>query len=325
MKNYTKNQHYLSQAEQRLNAVNPCAGNKKQKIYGFEVSGDGQLGCPKLLKIESTLSDLDLYSFSILEDKARLNFESEFGRYESEIESWVASLNSKVKNGFSDVAEEVQHIFVLKFLNTLRNPFTIKETLQIFKKYSNYYPTNVELREIYSKIDTEVKPHMSTICERYGVMDSEYLAWLKILYLLLYVRDNEGSNLLESVVKSFYENAVHHIQVFVCRYSREQSVLLSDKGFNKFDSSESCINYEFNLDYKSHIAFAFTDVTAALPDHPLHGNERIIELFKSMPQQINLRVEVDNEELLSAYNIRTVTQASGMVFCKFNTKPKLGS
>ncbi|MDN3679662.1 hypothetical protein QWZ04_04900 [Vibrio tapetis subsp. quintayensis] len=324
MKNYTKNQHYLSQAEQRLNAMNPSAGKKKQKIYGFEVDGDDKLGLPKLLKIESTLSALDLYSFSILEDKARLNFESEFGRYESEIESWVTSLISKVENGSSDIAEEVQRIFVLKFLNTLRNPFTIKETLQIFSQFSNYYPTDVELKEIYSKIDTEVKPHMGAVCERYEIAESEYLTWLKILYLLLYVRDNEGVNLLESVVKSFYENPIHHIQVFVCTYSRGQPVLLSDRGFNKFDSSESCINYEFNLDYKSHIAFAFTDVTTALSEHPLHNNERIIEMFKSMPQKINLRLEVDNEELLSAYNQRTVAQTSKMVFSKFNTKPQLG-
>jgi len=323
MKNYTKNQHYLSQAEQRLNTINPSAKTKNQKIYGFEIGSDNQLGVPKPLKIESTLSDLDLYSFSILEDKARLNFESEFGRYESEIYNLSSNLISKIKARSSSVAEEVQRIFILKFLNTLRNPHSIIDTLHIFKSYSNYYPTNHELRVIYSKIETEDKPHMNAICEQYNVVENDYIKWLKILYLLLYVRDESGANLLESVVKNVYENPIHHIQVFVCTYTKGQSVLLSDKGFNRFDLSEDSINYEFNLDYKTHIAFAFTDVNRALPEYPPYGSKRVIEIFKSMPKQTNIKLKVNCEELLTAYNLRTITQASKMVFSKFTVQPQL--
>lgn len=324
MKNLTKNQHYLSQAEQRLNSINSSVKNmKKQRIYAFNViREDGkceQLGLPKAVRIESTLSDLDLYSFGILEDKARLNFESAFNYYESEIEKWVNNLIHKVESHSSEIAEEVQRIFLLKFLNTLRNPFTIKETLQVFEMYSNYLPTDPELKKVYLKIDTETKPHMNFICNRYGITEYQYITWLKVLYLLLYVRDSGGTNLFEAVVKRFYENPVHHIEVFLCTYSKEQSVFLSDKGFNKFDPTGSSINYEFNLNYKSHIAFIFTDITKALPKHPLHGNERVIEMFKAMPRKINFNLHTDNDELLSSYNTRTITQAYQMVLCKFCT------
>ncbi|OOE36189.1 hypothetical protein BZG05_01525, partial [Salinivibrio kushneri] len=105
MKNLTKNQHFLSQAEQRLNAINPAAKAKKQRIYSFDVlrcggGADCQLAEAKSVRIESNLSDIDLYSFSLLNDNERLNFESAFGKYESEIKVLVDNLISKVSDGY---------------------------------------------------------------------------------------------------------------------------------------------------------------------------------------------------------------------------------
>lgn len=322
MKNFTKNQHFLSQAEQRLNAINPAAKAKNQRIYSFDVLRDEdgvdcKLAEPRSVRIESNLSDIDLYSFSLLDDKERLNFESAFGKYESEVKLWVDNLISKVSNGTDDVSEEIQRIFLLKFLNTLRNPFAMSALIDVFSKYINYFPTDSELKSIYLKIDSNNIPHADAVCTRYKVTKVQYVSWLKILYLILYVKDGDETNLLESIAKSFYENPLHHIQIFLCVYSKGQSVLLSDKGFSKFDPSGASINYEFNLCDRAHIAYAFTDISKALPDHPLHGNQQILNLFKKQSKNINLSLIWDNEDMLSAYNQRIMDQSYNSVYCKY--------
>ncbi|HCH3381906.1 TPA: DUF4238 domain-containing protein [Vibrio parahaemolyticus] len=319
MKNLTKNQHFLSQAEQRLNAINPAAKAKNQRIYSFDVlrGADCKLAEAKSVRIESNLSDIDLYSFSLLDDKERLNFESAFGKYESEVKVWVDNLISKVSNGSDDVSEEVQRIFLLKFLNTLRNPFAMRDLINLFSKYTNYFPTDIELKSIYFKIDSNNMPHADAVCTRYKVTKEQYVSWLKILYLILYVKDGDETNLLESIAKSFYENPLHHIQIFLCVYSKGQSVLLSDKGFSKFDPTGASINYEFNLCDRAHVAYAFTDISKALPEHPLHGNEQVLNLFKRQPKNINVRLILDNQEMLVAYNQRIVEQSYKSVYCKY--------
>lgn len=322
MENYTKNQHFLSQAEQRLNAINPAAKAKNQRIYSFDIfrGSDGafsELAEAKSVRIESNLSDIDLYSFSLLDDKVRLNFESAFGKYESEIQVWVNNLISKVSNGSDDVSEEVQRIFLLKFLNTLRNPFAIRDLINLFSNYISYFPTDKELRSIYFKIDSKNMPHADAVCTRYKVTKEQYVSWLKILYLILYVKDGDETNLLESIAKSFYENPLHYIQVFLFVYSKGQPVLLSDKGFSEFDPSGTSINYEFNLCDRAHIAYAFTDISKALPDHPLYGNEQVVNEFKNQPKNIDVRLILDNQEMLAAYNKRIVNQSHKSVFCKY--------
>lgn len=305
-----------------MNAINPAAKTKNQRIYSFDIlrGSDGE-GCKladaKSVRIESNLSDIDLYSFSLLDDKVRLNFESAFGKYESEIKVWVDNLISKVSNGSDNVSEEVQRIFLLKFLNTLRNPFAMQDLISLFSKYLNYFPTNNELKSIYFKIDSKNMPHADAVCTRYKVTKEQYVSWLKILYLILYVKDGDETNLLESIAKSFYDNPLHHIQVFLFVYSKGQPVLVSDKGFSKFDATGASINYEFNLCDRAHVAYSFTDISKALPDHPLHGNEQVLNVFKRQPKSINVRLILDNQEVLVAYNQRVVEQSNKSVYCKY--------
>ncbi|WP_131825914.1 hypothetical protein [Salinivibrio kushneri] len=110
---------------------------------------------------------------------------------------------------------------------------------------------------------------------------------------------------------------MHHIQIILCVYSKGQPVLLSDKGFSKFDPTGASINYEFNLCDRAHVAYVFTDISKALPDHPLHGNEQLINLFKKQPKNINVSLCVDNQEMLMAYNQRIVEQSYKSVYCKY--------
>lgn len=79
----TKNQHFVPQVEQRLNAINPKAKEENQKIYSFSLKDresyavilDSENGS----KISNTLSLNDIFSFDVLgKEAARYNFEKLF-------------------------------------------------------------------------------------------------------------------------------------------------------------------------------------------------------------------------------------------------------
>jgi hypothetical protein len=88
--NNTKHQHFLSQVEQRLNALNPVSSEVNQRIFSFSlidrdqcsIALDGEHG----RSIANNLLLYDLFSFDVKERRAaRMNFESLFGQYESGI------------------------------------------------------------------------------------------------------------------------------------------------------------------------------------------------------------------------------------------------
>jgi DNA-binding transcriptional MerR regulator len=88
--NQTKNQHFISQVEQRLNAYNPDAARDNQRIYEFEIV-DRDKRILKLVdargrSIKNNLAMLDLFSFDVDKDKnTRANFEEAFHRYERQV------------------------------------------------------------------------------------------------------------------------------------------------------------------------------------------------------------------------------------------------
>ena len=93
--NDTRHQHFVSQGEQRLNALNPQADPRNQRIYSFEVvnreSYSLALENPTGRVIGSNLSLSDLFSFDVPGDsRLRLNFESLFQKYEGYIDGAYA-------------------------------------------------------------------------------------------------------------------------------------------------------------------------------------------------------------------------------------------
>ena len=119
LENDTRNQHFVTQGEQRLNALNPQAGARKLRIYSFEVvnrenytlaleSQNGRL-------IGSNLSLFDLFSFDIPGGSSlRLNFKSLFHKYEAHIEAHTKSLLAKLNAGSGDIKAEIIDLFAAK-------------------------------------------------------------------------------------------------------------------------------------------------------------------------------------------------------------------
>lgn len=106
----TKNQHYISQAEQKLNAIEPSAARKKRAIHAFTII---DRDAPTLSnspaggqRIEQTLSCLDLFSFDVVDSKYRHNLEELFHKYENRIADHSDSFLTKLAAGATNDLKE---------------------------------------------------------------------------------------------------------------------------------------------------------------------------------------------------------------------------
>ena len=157
LENATRNQHFVTQGEQRLNALNPQADPSNQRIYSFEVIDresytlalESSIGRP----IGSNLSLFDLFSFDVPGDnRLRLNFESLFHKYEGYIEAHTQSLLGRLNTGSNDIKTEIIDLFAAKLLNFVRNPFSVQKVLNCFPGLASYDPTAPSLLANYRRI-----------------------------------------------------------------------------------------------------------------------------------------------------------------------------
>jgi hypothetical protein len=154
--NKTRNQHFLAQGEQRLNALNPEADPSNQRIYSFKVVDRETytlaLENPRGRPIAGNLSLFDLFSFDVPGDsRLRLNFETLFNKYEGYIEAHTDSLLAKLNGGGRDIKAEIIDLFAAKFLNFVRNPFCIVKVLNSFPGIASFDPTDPELLADYRR------------------------------------------------------------------------------------------------------------------------------------------------------------------------------
>ena len=157
LENDTRNQHFLTRVEQKLNAMNPQADARKLRIYSFEVVNrenytlalENQNGRP----IGSNLPLFDLFSFDVPGgSRLRLNFESLFHKYEAHIEAHTKSLLTKLNARSGDVKAEIIDLFAAKLLNFVRNPFSIVKVLNSFPGVATYDPADPALLADYRRI-----------------------------------------------------------------------------------------------------------------------------------------------------------------------------
>jgi len=155
--NRTKNQHYISQVEQKLNSINPEVDRSKRKIFEYEIV-DRELDIyqkTKLtgVKIEQNLSFNDLYTFDILNDQTRSNFEEFFCKYENKVEILTRNLIEKSVNNHPITEDEIFNLITCKFLNFIRNLFSIKKIINTFSQSLNYHPQEHFLAQEFKKIN----------------------------------------------------------------------------------------------------------------------------------------------------------------------------
>lgn len=246
----TKNQHYVSQVEQRANASNKNASNAKQKIYKYTKNEEGQFDSGVSTKIENNLSDNDLYTLAT-EGKQRKNLENLMNKLESDYSEAVSNIEKsceahKNSGTFSPVnIEDIKKIYSLKLLTKYRNPYQIKETLKFISFTKNLILDDDRHLEALIALH-KAKNNIDFLSKKYKVTKDEYISWLNTLVgLLLPVNDK---SLFSGMVNDLFNAPEFGKNVFIYYYDTD-SVLLPDCGILDLENSNELI-YALNVTSK---------------------------------------------------------------------------
>ena len=319
--NETRNQHFVPQVEQKLNAINPGSTSGKFRIYSFRITDREAyqiaLESPRGRPIASTLSMLDLFSFDVPGGgPLRLNLEKLFHRYETKVEVHTRNLLSKLAIGSADIKIELVDLFAAKLLNFVRNPFCIQKVLNSFPGVGAYEPTDSELLATYRRIVSGQKPHQAHLCRQLGVSRETYIAWLRLIFILLMQTGEDQPNLFESMIKSLFGARDIQAAAFVWTYEQD-FCLLSDRSFCQPIPDGPHMSMSFNLCATAFVDYVFADAATLVEGRASPAFvEGALAAWRRRPEAtINVTVTKNNREILGRYNRRVVEQACERVYC----------
>lgn len=327
--NDTRNQHFLTQGEQRLNALNPQADTRNLRIYSFKLVDREnyrlKLESPKGRPIGKNLSLFDLFSFDVLDNSSlRLNLESLFHRYEGYIETHTKALLAKLNTGDGDIKAEIIDLFAAKLLNFVRNPFCIQKVLNTFPGIASYSPTDPTLLASYQRILTGKKPQQEYLCRTLGVGETQYIEWLRLLFILLVPMANGHLNFFDDMIKRLLEDRKKYIASFVCEYDNA-NCLLSDRGFSQPIEDGAHMGFSFNLCSTAFVHYIISDPATLLRGkaHPEFLAKALADRERLLPPQIDVTFRRNDLDMLARYNRRVVEQCYERVFCAVKDVPIL--
>lgn len=315
LQNATKNQHFIPQVEQRLNAINPLAKEENQKIYSFSLESRESHAIKIVshngVKISKTLSLNDIFSFDVIDSEVeRYNLEELFHQYESKIKHNTENLITKLPAIGSDVKYEIVNIFIYKFINFVRNPYSIKKVLNTFPQLRNVHPSDPIHYKNFERIINGRKPQQKHICNQLGITEEEYADWLSIIYLLLTPLEKSQPNFLEKVIRDLYGDPNLFIMVFIYTYD-DKTCLLSDRGYSIPTPENDHMAWDFNLNSNSFIRYGFGNIDS-LSQSILC--KELIESFKNRPKSIEAYHIKNDLNELEKYNKNVVYQCKNNVF-----------
>lgn len=321
----TRNQHYISVSEQKLNAINETAQERgKIKVYSFDLVDREEhrisLSALSEKKAVKNLCYFDLYTFELLNDGQRHCFERLFKR----LEDLVGGCTNTILDGEEFTVEEFLNVFKAKILNMIRNPFGIEFTLNNFKELSDAYPANEELKAYYDKIDIYSVP--SEVLAEFNVSEEKYKQWLKIIFLMITPLQDQ-KYILDNIVENFFnlEKYYHLINIF--KFT-DEVCLLSDRGHVNLSSLFNATNgvcFGFNLrrDAFIYLTFLPNDLGEIIKQFSLPYNEIALERLKSsgiktIQSNLSIQSHFDNMEMLKNYNRHAIYQCAKNVYAAKN-------
>lgn len=323
----TKNQHYLSQIEQRLNSISRV-GNK---IYSFILKDretcEVELEHKKGIGIQSNLSFSDLYTFDFLDEGMRKNFENSFGKYESKIAASTSALLDKIRANDENILEELNDVLRLKFLNFFRNPYNIVKVLNTIGMLADHHPVHGPLLEEYRRLEKRNDGGIKRICQVFDVTQEQYLRWMKVIFLSL-IDIGNGETILEHLIRDLLENKEYATAATIYGISDahpDKKVALSDRSYVDYSGvADGELMMAFNLNSNYFIKFALLSVDRFMEANAPEGfdKEKVKEAFLKFKKTVNIYVNEDDEvafEALANYNEIAVYQCHSKVFCSIST------
>ncbi|TWB10585.1 hypothetical protein FBZ99_11173 [Rhizobium sp. ERR 1071] len=319
--NETRNQHFVSQVEQRLNASNPNSTGGNFRIYSFRIADREasriELENPRGRAIVSTLSMLDLFSFDVPGGgPLRMNLEALFHKYEAKVEIHTKGLLEKLAAGSTDIKTELIDLFAVKLLNFIRNPFCIQKVLNSFPGVGQYEPTDPELLAVYRRIVNGQKPHQAHLCRQLDVSQETYVEWLRLIFVLLMQIGDDRTNLFEGMIKALFEARDTQAAAFVWIYDQDVC-LLSDRSYCQPIPDGAHMAMSFNLCSSAFADYVFADAATLVEGRaaPAFGASALAAWRQRSQATINVTVTKNNRPMLARYNRQIIEQARERVYC----------
>ena len=316
----TEKQHFVSQVEQRLNAINPSAEERNQRIYRFRLIDReaGTLSLPSRAKIAGNLLLPDLFSFDRIRGSSlRANFEKLFQEYERTIRLNTRSILQKICNGNHSVESEATELLRSKLLNFFRNPFSVKKVLNSLPdRMKNLYPTDSSHYRDYLRVLSGDKPQRQHICQALDISEQEYEEWLRSLFFMLNPMIDGQPSFYDQMISALRGNRETFLMATVFTYSTE-SCLLSDRGFVMPLEHDEHEAWSFNLAANAFITYTFTDIELFYKNHPGPKPQIPVggmDLVKEMLNDTYVVHRPDDLDALGAYNENAVYQCHEHVY-----------
>ena len=315
LSNATRKQHFLSQAEQRLNSIDRSLPTDRQRIYELKVldRGEIQLSPPESLRIENNLSMLDLFSFDVdKKQPLRQNFEALFRRYEDDMRAHTEGLLSKLAKGDSAVSNEVMNLYAAKLLNFARNPYSVPKILDTFGLFANFTPTHPAIQKLFIDVLNGRRKHQKHLCKQFGITNTQYEQWLRMLFNMLIELAPGFPPLFDQVVQAVFTSKEFTISVLVSTYD-EAKCLLSDRGFSTNIASDRAYGFDFNLCDRAFIRYIVLDRRSM--NVPSWMPQESIDRFMSSDLPAQLYRVHNDLNLLRSFNVNVISQCHSRVFC----------
>ena len=315
LSNATRNQHFLSQAEQRLNSIDSSLMAGRPRIYEFKVldRGEIRLSPPKSQRIENNLSMLDLFSFDVdKKQPLRQNFEALFRRYEDDMHEHTEGLLNKLDQGDFAVQNEVINLYAAKLLNFARNPYSIPKILDTFGLFANYTPTQPAIHKLFIAVLNGRRKHQEHLCKQLGITNTQYEQWLRMLFNMLMELAPGFPPMFDQVVRTVFTSKEFAIGVLVSTYC-EPKCLLSDRGFSTNIKSDRGYGFDFNLCGRAFIRYIVLDRKPV--NVPSWMPQESIDRFMNCDLPVQLYSVHNNVNLLRGFNRNVINQCHSRVFC----------
>jgi hypothetical protein len=251
----------------------------------------------------------------------RSNLEVLFHEYENDISRISYSLIGKLSQSppDNDIKAELIELFAAKFLNFLRNPYSVQKMLSTVGVVANYVPHDPDLRKAYELVREGSKPHRETVCSRFELTPDLYDRWLTSLFMLLTPAPPRHIPAFQQLLKVVFESS--HVMVQVHQYSANDSggganlCLLSDRGFNMPGDVTWGFMFDFNVTSRALAKFIFCD--------PAKYFENLAPVYAaSLRGQVKVTPFLDDVDALVRYNQLTVFQCKRTVFAA-HASPRL--
>lgn len=320
MDNLTRNQHFISQTEQRSNCIDESRPKEKQRIYKFEIA-DRENNVVRLtntegVKIKKNLSFDDLFSFDVKSSRLRKNLEDFFQKFEMDLASTTDLLISESKaNSGSDVLKgAAERVFKAKFMGWVRNPYLIAQTIDMHKRLVGMHPTDPLLLAHFSDIRAGTKPHLAGVCAEFGVTSEQYFQWLEILFMALMNPPGATKSILESSVEEIFESKGKMCHLIVATFDDIPGcrVALPDTGYLQGTNDPNHNMFLFNLSRSALASFNVVDLSkqtlVKIPPR-MRGQEASFNIKFSAQHHHN------DMRLLKVFNGLAAYQAHSHIFC----------